>query len=54
MRKAVERDGSDPTILSHLGDVYLKMGQNERAAGLLERSLAEWQKAYPRTTKPTR
>jgi tetratricopeptide (TPR) repeat protein len=47
LQKAVELDGSDPTILSHLGDVYLKLGQNERAAGLLERSLAAWQKASP-------
>lgn len=47
LRKAVDREGRDPTILSHLADVYLKLGQNERAAGLFERSLAEWQKALP-------
>jgi tetratricopeptide (TPR) repeat protein len=47
LQKAVDRDGHDPTILSHLADVYIKLGQNERAAELLERSLAEWQKALP-------
>jgi tetratricopeptide (TPR) repeat protein len=47
LRKAVDREGRDPTILSHLADVYLKLGQNERAAGLFERSFAEWQKVVP-------
>jgi predicted Zn-dependent protease len=46
-RKAVEREGHDPTILSHLGAVYVKLGQDERAGQILERSLAEWQKALP-------
>ncbi len=47
LRKAVDREGRDPTILSHLADVYLKLGQDERAANLFERSLAEWQKVLP-------
>jgi Tfp pilus assembly protein PilF len=47
LRKAVDREGRDPTILSHLANVYLKLGQNERAAQLFERSLAEWQRALP-------
>jgi len=47
LRKAVDREGHDPTILSHLADVYLKLGQNERAEALFERSLTEWQKALP-------
>jgi tetratricopeptide (TPR) repeat protein len=47
LRKAVDREGRDPTILSHLADVYLKLGQNERAADLFERSLAAWQRALP-------
>jgi tetratricopeptide (TPR) repeat protein len=46
-RKAVDREGQDPTILSHLGAVYVKMGQDERAGQILERSLAAWQKALP-------
>ena len=47
LRKAVDHEGRDPTILSHLASVFLKLGQNERAAGLFERSLAEWQKVLP-------
>jgi tetratricopeptide (TPR) repeat protein len=46
-RKAVDREGHDPTILSHLGAVYVKLGQDERAGEILERSLAEWQKVVP-------
>ena len=52
LRKAVDREGRDPTILSHLASVYLKLGQNERAAGLFERSLAEWQKVLPADYEP--
>jgi tetratricopeptide (TPR) repeat protein len=52
LRKAVDRDGRDPTILSHLADVYLKLGQNERAAELFERSLAEWQRVSPADYEP--
>jgi tetratricopeptide (TPR) repeat protein len=52
LRKAVDRESHDPTILSHLGNVYIKTGQNERAAELLERSLAEWQKAAPADYEP--
>ena len=47
LRKAIDREGDDPTILSHLADVYLKLGQNERAADYFERSLTAWQKALP-------
>ncbi len=48
LRKAVRtRQMHDPTILGHLGDVYAKMGQTDRAAGIWERALAEWQKAVP-------
>ena len=47
LRKAIDWEGNDPTILTHLGDVYLKLDQNERAAEIFERALAEWQKALP-------
>jgi tetratricopeptide (TPR) repeat protein len=47
LRKATDRDSHDPTILGHLAEVYLKMGQTDRAARLMERALAEWQKALP-------
>jgi tetratricopeptide (TPR) repeat protein len=47
LRKAVDRMSHDPTILTHLGDVYNKLHQTDRAAELWERALAEWQRAVP-------
>ncbi len=47
LRKAVERDAHDPTIHSHLGDVYSKLGRNEMAAAEWEKSLSEWRRALP-------
>ena len=51
-RKAIEHEGDDPTILSHMADICLKLGQNERAADFFERSLVEWQKALPPDYEP--
>jgi tetratricopeptide (TPR) repeat protein len=47
LRKAVERDSHDPTIHSHLGDVYAKLGRSELAAAEWEKSLSEWRHALP-------
>ena len=47
LRKALERDGHDPTIHSHLGDVYAKLGRSELAAAEWEKSLSEWRHALP-------
>jgi tetratricopeptide (TPR) repeat protein len=47
LHQAVERDGHDPTIHSHLGDVYAKLGRNELAAAEWEKSLSEWRHALP-------
>jgi tetratricopeptide (TPR) repeat protein len=47
LRHAVERDGDDPTILSHLANVYMKLGQTDQAVQLLEKSQAQWQKQLP-------
>lgn len=47
LRKAMDRSSHDPTIIGHLGDVYMKLGQTERAAELWERALIEWQKSTP-------
>jgi len=47
LRKAIEHEGNDPTILSHMADVCLKLGRNECAADYFEKSLAEWQRASP-------
>ncbi|HKE35147.1 MAG TPA: tetratricopeptide repeat protein [Candidatus Acidoferrum sp.] len=47
LRKALAREGHDPTIHSHLGDVYAKRGRQDLAAGEWEKSLAEWRKSLP-------
>jgi tetratricopeptide (TPR) repeat protein len=47
LRKAAGRQSHDPTILGHLGDVYMKLGQSERAAETWEHALAEWQRVLP-------
>jgi len=47
LHQAVERDSHDPTIHSHLGDVYAKLGRNELAAAEWEKSLSEWRHALP-------
>ena len=47
VRKAVDRDSHDPTMLSHLGDVLAKSGRTEQAAMEWEKSVAEWRRALP-------
>jgi tetratricopeptide (TPR) repeat protein len=47
LHRALERDAHDPTIHSHLGDVYAKLGRNELAAAEWEKSLSEWRHALP-------
>lgn len=47
LRKASDRSAHDPTVLGHLAEVYLKLGQTERSAALMERALSEWQRALP-------
>jgi tetratricopeptide (TPR) repeat protein len=47
LRKAADRQSHDATILGHLGDVYMKLGQTNRAISCWERALVEWQKAIP-------
>jgi tetratricopeptide (TPR) repeat protein len=48
LRKAVDRDSHDPTMLSHLGDVLAKSGHADQAAvEWWEKSLAEWHRAAP-------
>jgi len=54
LQKALDHEGDDPTILSHMADVQLKLGQNERAADYFERSLAQWQRALPADYEPDR
>ncbi len=52
LRKAVERESHDPTIHSHLGDVYFRSGRKDLAAAEWEKSLAEWHRALPTELEP--
>jgi tetratricopeptide (TPR) repeat protein len=47
LRKAMEREGHDATIHSHLGDLYAKTGRQELAAAEWEKSLMEWKRSLP-------
>ncbi len=47
LSKAVDRMGHDPTILQHLADVDLKLGQTRRAVELYETALTEWTRVLP-------
>jgi tetratricopeptide (TPR) repeat protein len=47
LQKAATRTVHDPTVLGHLGDLYAKLGQTERAADYWERAQSEWQKSLP-------
>ena len=47
LRQAVQREGHDATIHSHLGDVYAKSGRIDLAAAEWEKSLTEWRRALP-------
>jgi tetratricopeptide (TPR) repeat protein len=47
LRKAVDHDSHDPTMLSHLGDLLAKSGHADQAAVEWEKSLAEWHRAVP-------
>ncbi|HXP79641.1 MAG TPA: tetratricopeptide repeat protein [Verrucomicrobiae bacterium] len=47
LRQAVIREGHDPTILSHLGDIYAKMGKDSLAEAQWQKSLDEWHRALP-------
>jgi tetratricopeptide (TPR) repeat protein len=47
LRQAATRESHDPTILSHLGDVYAKMGKDSLAEAQWQKSLDEWHRALP-------
>jgi tetratricopeptide (TPR) repeat protein len=47
LRKAVGRESHDPTIHSHLGDVYAKRGRADLAAAEWEKALVEWRRSLP-------
>ena len=52
LRRAVERDQTDPTVHEHLGDLYEKTGRIRLAAAQWELSLAEFNKSAPADVQP--
>jgi tetratricopeptide (TPR) repeat protein len=52
LRKAATRESHDPTILSHLGDVYAKMGKDSLAEAQWQKSIDEWHRALPADFEP--
>jgi tetratricopeptide (TPR) repeat protein len=54
LRKAVAREAHDPTILSHLGDLYAKMGKDDLAEAQWKKSAAEWHRVLPGNFEPER
>ncbi len=54
LRKAVSRESHDPTILSHLGDVYAKMGKDGLAEAQWQKSIDEWHRVLPGDFEPAR
>lgn len=47
LEQAVSHSNNDPTILGHLGEIYAKLGQSDRAAQTWEKALVYWRKALP-------
>jgi Tfp pilus assembly protein PilF len=45
--KAVAGSPHDPTILSHLGDVYNRLGESALALSTWQKALAEWKRVVP-------
>lgn len=52
LRRAVERDQTDPTVHEHLGDLYEKTGRIRLAAAQWELSLSEYAKAAAADVEP--
>ena len=52
LRKAISRNGHNPEIIAHLGDVLAKMGREDLAAVQWERALTEWRRAAPADREP--
>lgn len=54
LRQAAMRESHDPTILSHLGDLYAKMGKDDLAEAQWQKSIDEWHRALPADFEPSR
>jgi tetratricopeptide (TPR) repeat protein len=52
LRKAVERNSTDPTVHDHLGELYEKTGRLKEAAAQWEQSLKEYAVTAPADTDP--
>lgn len=52
LRKAVERNSTDPTVHAHLGELYEKTGRLKLAAAQWEASLKEFALTSPADTEP--
>jgi tetratricopeptide (TPR) repeat protein len=47
LRQAAARESHDPTILSHLGDLYAKLGKDHLAEAQWQKSVDEWHRVLP-------
>lgn len=52
LRKAVERNSTDPTVHDHLGELYERTGRLKLAAAQWEESLKEYAQTAPADTDP--
>jgi tetratricopeptide (TPR) repeat protein len=52
LRQAASRESHDPTILSHLGDLYSKTGKDDLAATQWQKSVDEWHRVLPGDFEP--
>ena len=52
LRQALQHESHDPTILSHLGDIYAKMGKETLAEAEWQKSVEEWHRALPADFEP--
>ena len=54
LHQAATRESHDPTILSHLGDVYAKMGKDSLAEAQWQKSVDEWHRVPPADFEPAK
>jgi tetratricopeptide (TPR) repeat protein len=54
LRQAASRESHDPTILSHLGDLYAKIGKDNLAEAQWQKSVDEWHRVLPGDFEPDR
>jgi len=54
LRQALEHESHDPTILSHLGDIYAKMGKETLAEAQWQKSVEEWHRVLPAEFEPAK